>query len=71
LQERLAVSTGWLNARTVLPLVLTLFLLPRLGARLVIAVLVIVPLAIVAWQLVPNYLLLMQVNALAERLQGP
>jgi hypothetical protein len=40
LTERLhgavAVSTGWLNLRTALPLVLMLFLLPRLGARFVV-----------------------------------
>ncbi len=68
LQERLAVSTGWLNLRTALPLLLMLILMPRLGARFTIPLIVIVPIAIVAWQLVPNYMLLAQIRALSQRI---
>ena len=68
LRERLAVTTGWLNLRTALPLLLLLLALPRLGARFIVPMIVIVPIAIAAWQLLPNYMLLAQIRALAERL---
>jgi tRNA A-37 threonylcarbamoyl transferase component Bud32 len=67
LRERLAVSGGWLNARTALPLVFAILLLPRLGPRVIIAVMIVLPLAIVGWRIVPNFLLAGQIRALAQK----
>jgi hypothetical protein len=68
LRERLAVSGGWLNVRTALPLLLLLLLIPRLGARIIVPLMATVALAVVAWQLVPNFLMLRQIRELAEKL---
>ncbi|MEP6702822.1 MAG: hypothetical protein ABJB04_07505, partial [Betaproteobacteria bacterium] len=68
LRERLAVSGGWLNARTVVPLLLLLFLVPRLGARIIIPLIILVPLGIIGWQLVPNFMMLIEIRDLAEKL---
>ena len=68
LRERLAVSGGWLNARTALPLLFAILLLPRLGPRVIIAVVIVLPLVIVGWRIVPNFLVAGQIRALAQKL---
>jgi hypothetical protein len=67
LRERLAVSGGWLNARTALPLFFAFLLLPRLGPRVIIAVVIVLPLAIIGWRIVPNLLLAGQIRALGQK----
>jgi hypothetical protein len=54
--------------RTALPLFIVLLLIPRLGARLIIPLVILVPIGIVAWQLVPNFLIVGQIRTLAEKL---
>jgi hypothetical protein len=68
LTERLAVNSGWLNGRLLGLLLLAAFLGPRfLGPRFFL-VLAVIAVGVVAWRLVPNFLLMRDLRVLSEKL---
>jgi tRNA A-37 threonylcarbamoyl transferase component Bud32 len=68
LRERMTVGGGWLNARTLVLMGLLLIFAPRLGGRFALIAILAIGIGVVLWRIVPNFVALAHIRALAARL---